>query len=157
MLAVSVVTSNGPVIALHSRLTSFSMPFLFIFFFFKQKTEYDMHISDWSSDVCSSDLPDMGEPRRVQAITQALRTENGIAHQHRADVEGLSPDTLYAWRVQGAGIWWSPWRQLRTAGAPGTPLVMLNFADTQNKNASLTTRVTREALRHAPDARDRKS
>src|SRR3546814_19520623 len=30
---------------------------------------------------------------------------------------------------------------------------MLYFADTQNKNASLTTRVTREALRHAPDAR----
>src|SRR3546814_852246 len=27
------------------------------FFFFKQKTAYDMRISDWSSDVCSSDLP----------------------------------------------------------------------------------------------------
>src|SRR3546814_13570584 len=26
------------------------------FFFFKQKTAYDMRISDWSSDVCSSDL-----------------------------------------------------------------------------------------------------
>src|SRR3546814_4580605 len=29
---------------------------LFLFFFFKQKTAYDMRISDWSSDVCSSDL-----------------------------------------------------------------------------------------------------
>src|SRR3546814_8927086 len=32
------------------------------FFFFKQKTAYEMRISDWSSDVCSSDLatpPDM--------------------------------------------------------------------------------------------------
>src|SRR3546814_10616214 len=28
----------------------------FSFFFFKQKTAYDMRISDWSSDVCSSDL-----------------------------------------------------------------------------------------------------
>src|SRR3546814_3615649 len=27
-----------------------------LFFFFKQKTAYEMHISDWSSDVCSSDL-----------------------------------------------------------------------------------------------------
>src|SRR3546814_8285558 len=27
------------------------------FFFFKQKTAYEMRISDWSSDVCSSDLP----------------------------------------------------------------------------------------------------
>src|SRR3546814_18742285 len=29
----------------------------YIFFFFKQKTAYEMRISDWSSDVCSSDLP----------------------------------------------------------------------------------------------------
>src|SRR3546814_9406909 len=28
------------------------------FFFFKQKTAYEMRISDWSSDVCSSDLAD---------------------------------------------------------------------------------------------------
>src|SRR3546814_3341464 len=28
----------------------------FYFFFFKQKTAYEMRISDWSSDVCSSDL-----------------------------------------------------------------------------------------------------
>src|SRR3546814_1211020 len=30
--------------------------FIVIFFFFKQKTAYEMRISDWSSDVCSSDL-----------------------------------------------------------------------------------------------------
>src|SRR3546814_14016094 len=30
--------------------------FCFSFFFFKQKTAYEMRISDWSSDVCSSDL-----------------------------------------------------------------------------------------------------
>src|SRR3546814_3437876 len=29
---------------------------LVVFFFFKQKTAYEMRISDWSSDVCSSDL-----------------------------------------------------------------------------------------------------
>src|SRR3546814_6377530 len=38
---------------------------VWFFFFFKQKTAYEMRISDWSSDVCSSDLPDqrggMGE------------------------------------------------------------------------------------------------
>src|SRR3546814_6938898 len=34
-----------------------------IFFFFKQKTAYEMRISDWSSDVCSSDLASViGEP-----------------------------------------------------------------------------------------------
>src|SRR3546814_1432196 len=31
-----------------------------MFFFFKQKTAYEMRISDWSSDVCSSDLFEMG-------------------------------------------------------------------------------------------------
>src|SRR3546814_7738771 len=31
---------------------------ILIFFFFKQKTAYEMRISDGSSDVCSSDLPD---------------------------------------------------------------------------------------------------
>src|SRR3546814_4781235 len=29
----------------------------FVIFFFKQKTAYEMRIKDWSSDVCSSDLP----------------------------------------------------------------------------------------------------
>src|SRR3546814_3377583 len=29
---------------------------MFLFFFFMQKTAYEMRISDWSSDVCSSDL-----------------------------------------------------------------------------------------------------
>src|SRR3546814_6116805 len=32
------------------------MRIYYIFFFFKQKTAYEMRISDWSSDVCSSDL-----------------------------------------------------------------------------------------------------
>src|SRR3546814_7994480 len=35
----------------------------YCFFFFKQKTAYEMRISDWSSDVCSSDLV---EGRRLQ-------------------------------------------------------------------------------------------
>src|SRR3546814_2866838 len=34
----------------------------FVFFFFKQKTAYEMRISDWSSDVCSSDLDNGEEP-----------------------------------------------------------------------------------------------
>src|SRR3546814_2070846 len=38
---------------------------LFLFFFFKQKTAYEMRISDWSSDVCSSDLLDAAEIRHL--------------------------------------------------------------------------------------------
>src|SRR3546814_9550692 len=37
------------------------------FFFFKQKTAYEMRISDWSSDVCSSDLLQ----RQIQRLDRA--------------------------------------------------------------------------------------
>src|SRR3546814_2011905 len=39
------------------RCQLFSWHYSLWFFFFKQKTAYEMRISDWSSDVCSSDLP----------------------------------------------------------------------------------------------------
>src|SRR3546814_2098139 len=44
----------------------FACPVFIRFFFFKQKTAYEMRISDWSSDVCSSDLrqADDAEHRR---------------------------------------------------------------------------------------------
>src|SRR3546814_1038650 len=37
-------------------MSSIYTVFFIFFFFFKQKTAYEMRISDWSSDVCSSDL-----------------------------------------------------------------------------------------------------
>src|SRR3546814_5040028 len=40
---------------------------IFLFFFFKQKTAYEMRISDWSSAVCSSDLA-MCDPERFSAL-----------------------------------------------------------------------------------------
>src|SRR3546814_5447669 len=57
-----------------------------IFFFFKQKTAYEMRISDWSSDVCSSDLP-LRRDRYVLhadllAVVDGRRTAQG-QQQHR--------------------------------------------------------------------------
>src|SRR3546814_5335046 len=51
-----------------------------MFFFFKQKTAYEMRISDWSSDVCSSDLHEHRAP--------ALQEEAvyGLTELKRADV-----------------------------------------------------------------------
>src|SRR5216117_4434683 len=49
-----------------------------VFFFFKQKTAYEIRKGDWSSDVCSSDLP--GFPAN-QPLIQALRPQpqwNGV-------------------------------------------------------------------------------
>src|SRR3546814_15418688 len=45
-----------------------------VFFFFKQKTAYEMRISDWSSDVCSSDLA-------VHAIGDKVQCPEAIAAQ----------------------------------------------------------------------------
>src|SRR3546814_8085558 len=54
------------------------------FFFFKQKTAYEMRISDWSSDVCSSDLGDIRQPR-----WQRTREP---AHDHRLRRPAAVPD-----------------------------------------------------------------
>src|SRR3546814_1842608 len=43
----------------------------FFFFFFKQKTAYEMRISDWSSDVCSSDLSVWRSSTRWRRCTAA--------------------------------------------------------------------------------------
>src|SRR3546814_8241174 len=50
--------------------------FFFVVFFFKQKTAYEMRISDWSSDVCSSDLD-----RAFHH--EALRLGIGVCDEHR--------------------------------------------------------------------------
>src|SRR3546814_9876256 len=42
-----------------------------IWFFCKQKTAYDMRISDWSSDVCSSDLIAPGINLSIEALVSA--------------------------------------------------------------------------------------
>src|SRR3546814_1577992 len=69
---------------------------IFCFFFFKQKTAYEMRISDWSSDVCSSDLaplPHAGEggaQRRVRARRSRHRkAAKGDRVRHASAVTAL--------------------------------------------------------------------
>src|SRR3546814_3509283 len=60
------------------------------FFFFKQKTSYDMRISVCSSDVCSSDLFHPEELLlRIQAL---LRRAHGLANQPMLQAGGLELD-----------------------------------------------------------------
>src|SRR3546814_9109738 len=56
------------VIYIINLLLLITFVFSLFFFFFKQKTAYEMRISDWSSDVCSSDLAGHTD---VQEIEQA--------------------------------------------------------------------------------------
>src|SRR3546814_14397824 len=73
------------------------------FLFFKQKTAYEMRISDWSSDVCSSDLPHRpphGRPRllrrrRPPLVLRPQVPARGHHHRHpvhRTDRTGSSEE-----------------------------------------------------------------
>src|SRR3546814_18444647 len=76
--------------------------FVWCFFFFKQKTAYEMRISDWSSDVCSSDLSFCGLQRaailadtafdfRAEMLDQPLdRPCGGVAER----TDGVAFDLL---------------------------------------------------------------
>src|SRR3546814_10820335 len=54
---------------------------LYYFFLFKKKTAYEMRLSDWSSDVCSSDLkgPVQNEPRMPPVPPKSPRAATAIA------------------------------------------------------------------------------
>src|SRR3546814_14477409 len=51
-------------------------------FFFKQKTAYEMRISDWSSDVCSSDLTGGARPARSSPGSTAGYKSRGEHGEH---------------------------------------------------------------------------
>src|SRR3546814_5578588 len=63
---------------------------IFFFFFFKQKTAYEMRISDWSSDVCSSDLV---------PLDGILRLAEGV--EDAASVMNLLEPGRFVWPVLG--------------------------------------------------------
>src|SRR3546814_16118031 len=75
-----------------------------VFFFFKQKTAYEMRISDWSSDVCSSDLPvphgddrEPAPPRLAVVWVVAGRTGAALTateHVHAHDEPAVGVDGL---------------------------------------------------------------
>src|SRR3546814_2362689 len=61
-----------------------------LFFFFKQKTAYEMRISDWSSDVCSSDLGAGREPRPGAAAACALALGGRAVDDRACRARGLA-------------------------------------------------------------------
>src|SRR3546814_9200092 len=80
-------------------------------FFFKQKTAYEMRISDWCSDVCSSDLAARAarSPPRAPAVTQrhadGLPIELHVVSRRpvaSSGVHPLLPGSLPFRRVEGS-------------------------------------------------------
>src|SRR3546814_5278097 len=70
--------------------------FLLCFFFFKQKTAYEMRISDWSSDVCSSDLNAAG----LAETARLVEADGARASLHRLDLSDI-PATEAWFRAHG--------------------------------------------------------
>src|SRR3546814_7570163 len=68
--------------------------YFIMFFFFKQKTAYEMRISDWSSDVCSSDLPHFGRAQPMgcgaEIDADSRAGELGADRRNRAAVRRQS-------------------------------------------------------------------
>src|SRR3546814_9027049 len=72
------------------------------FFFFKQKTAYEMRISDWSSDVCSSDLAE--RDLDLPDVARKINAANGwgkVARRRRALTGEALPEFVAA--VRGLG------------------------------------------------------
>src|SRR5881628_4112768 len=75
--------------------------YVFIIFFFKQKTAYEMSVSDWSSDVCSSDLPagrDAGYQILARLVDKPFVSSRWRTPQYRPAYRGVDmPDSGGAW------------------------------------------------------------
>ncbi|MBC7805074.1 MAG: metallophosphoesterase family protein, partial [Akkermansiaceae bacterium] len=97
--------------------------------------------------------PNFEEKARVVAATSTpVATDLGPAHFHGAEVTGLTPNTLYAYRV-GDGANWSEWIHFRTASDKPEPFTFIYFGDAQNDIKSLWSRAIRSAYSDAPKAR----
>src|SRR3546814_9701876 len=79
-----------------------------VFFLFKQKTAYEMRISDWSSDVCSSDLNKKdtkmlkGTMQQTPLMISGILTHAALAHGDREIVSRLVDEPI--WRYDYAGL-----------------------------------------------------
>src|SRR3546814_11912086 len=104
-----------------------------LFFFFKQKTAYEMRISDWSSDVCSSDLPvgdvaEAGDDREDQiegadvlmvGRAEPTQEETRLVVVMRVRVAAVSHVSFFPCRSEERRVgkecvstcrsWWSPY------------------------------------------------
>src|SRR3546814_5496263 len=112
------------------------MRYLF-FFFFKQKTAYEMRISDWSSDVCSSDLEIIvTAQKREQSLNSVGLTVTAISGEALAE-RNLTSLQEIASASPGLNFTTSP---------SNTPILTIRGVGFDSRNLGAT-----------PSVRDRKS
>src|SRR3546814_1818552 len=83
-----------------------------MFFFFKQKTAYEMRISDWSSDVCSSDLSkgDLGVLPTRTGLCPLLSPSSTVPNLTSSILDKKTSNSFYLW----SGPWPSRSCMMRT-------------------------------------------
>src|SRR3546814_2858503 len=75
------------------------------FFFFKQKTAYEMRISDWSSDVCSSDLQSVNPtPKSTTEAGRRAADAPFAPHPHRHIHPRAHPLLALGWPDAGRSM-----------------------------------------------------
>src|SRR3546814_6666662 len=77
---------------------------LVVFFFFKQKTAYEMRISDWSSDVCSSDLTAEARQGAGWSEAEKMTTPATLAGEARSEERRVGKECVSTCRSR-----WSPY------------------------------------------------
>src|SRR3546814_2452882 len=109
-----------------------------VFFFFKQKTAYEMRISDWSSDVCSSDLPvsslvPLARSKSHGSVTwmrsrRCCVIQAPLPHHSSCPTLPIRPEAFrYGPRpTESSG---SSWKASRHDNRPGRDLPSRSFAD----------------------------
>ncbi|KTE33514.1 hydrolase [Sphingopyxis sp. HIX] len=101
----------------------------------------------------SVDGPTLGEKAKlVTGKSYPVDSSYGRALYHQVRFEGLSPDTVYSYRVKGAAGW-SEWYQFRTAAAADEPFRFLYLGDIQNGILTYASRVIRQAFHANGDIR----
>src|SRR3546814_6674604 len=78
--------------------------FEFFIFFFKQKTAYEMRISDWSSDVCSSDLVASLVLIQGAGVAEAVPNPDGSRSSTRSEERRVGKECVSTCRSR-----WSPY------------------------------------------------
>lgn len=103
--------------------------------------------------VVAPPSPDLEKGAETVTATSSPFEIGGAKHiQHSVRFSGLKPETTYAYRVAN-GTAWSEWFQFRTASTAPRPFRFLYFGDAQTDLRSRCSRVIRQALADAPDAR----
>src|SRR3546814_6654304 len=109
--------------------------FFVFFFFFKQKTAYEMRISDWSSDVCSSDLMAGRIPLKNNSVSKNICpsvieiTLVGIYAETRSEERRVGKECVSTCRSR-----WSPYHYKKS-----TNKKKRNSTEHSNKNITTNT------------------